>query len=111
MAREPGDAIEVKERGINANSILLLILMGISSWVLINQVVTGQNITAIKTAQQFFKETLDKVEARMVSKPEMDSEVLKMRLKQVEFENKVLLILNDPKNKLITTPGAHQDDN
>lgn len=92
----------VKERGINANSILLIILMGISSWVLINQVSTGKDLTAIKTAQVFFKETLDKVEASMVKKPELDNEIIKMQLKQAEFENRILRTISEKSNQIVT---------
>lgn len=109
MANDKSDQ-DMRERGLNANSILLLILMGISSWVLVNQVVTGKDITAIKTSQTFFKETLDDVRNKMVSKPELENQAMKMLLKQSEFENKILMMVNDPKNKLITTPGAHKDD-
>lgn len=101
----------VRERGINANSILILILMGICSWALINQISTGKDLTAIKTAQVFFKDTLDEVKAKMVTKPELDNEVLKMQLKQSDFENRILKTINDiNKGKQITTPGAHSDD-
>lgn len=100
MSNETG--IEsVKERGINANSILLLILMGISSWVLITSIGTGKDVATMKTAQTFFKETLDKVELKMVTKPELDSEVIKMKLNQVEFENRILRTISEKGNTTV----------
>lgn len=87
----------VKERGINANSILLVILMGISSWVLINQVNTGKDLATIKTSQVFFKETLDELKAQMVKKPELDIKLLDIELKRVEFENRILRTINETK--------------
>lgn len=97
----------VKERGINANSILLIILMGISSWALVNQIATGKDTTAIKTAQIFFKETLDKVEAKMVTKPELDNKVIEMELKRVEFENRILRTINDEKESKRVLSSGH----